>query len=1027
MNSKIIYRLLLVWTLFSGSIIYAQTVKGVVSDANGPLPSASVVVKGTSQGTVTDIDGQYTLTNIGSDAVLVISYIGYITQEIPVGVNSEVNVMLAEDSQQLNEVVITGYVGQRRSSISGAVTQVNLDNLSKTRIPDVAQALQGQVAGVFVAANTGAPGDGLKLRIRGEGTLGNNEALYVVDGVPTRDISFLNPADVKSMTVLKDAASASIYGSRAAGGVVVITTKKGVEGKSTFEVDAFTGLHFATNLPDMLNADQYLTVKDQAWHNTEGNDPNALSPYAFDTANRTDLADTNWLDELFTTGISNNVQLTASGATEKVQYLVSGGYYNMDGIVTENNDQYKRVNFRTNLNVNVTDRFSVGGNVQTTYSSQDKLSSSGDTPGVIRHAMIRPPVLSVYKDPSDPTWSARDPYTDLPFYTGPADGWSPQYEYSSNPLAIVHFTDDKRNRFQTFGNVYAEFALLGDKSLKLRTNLGADIRFMHNKIFAENYGDSNISNPADVFYGMGRNNRPNGLNEDRGQDVTFTWSNTINYVKTFNDVHSVNVLAGSEFIKNKAAGLGASRMNFDRFSDPFRYLDYGNVGNTETGLALAGNTGSASSWSLLSYFGSATYGFDNRYFITGTMRADGSSRFGPNNKWGYFPAVSGNWIISNESFMKDVNWLSYLKFRASWGKNGNQEIPNNAYQTFVSTNEFGITIRRFGNDDIKWETTTQTNVGFDFAFLNDKLSFSADYFLKETDDILLTLELPNLAVGRIDRTYVNAGSVENKGFEFGMNYQNNDKEFKYGVSANVATLDNEVTKLHPRVTNIEDLFTHTRTVTGQPISAYYGYQFEGIYQNAGEVDSHLYSNTNGAKPGDMKFKDLNNDGEITPDDQTFIGNPIPKVTYGFAFNASYKNFDFSFLFQGVHDVDRFNDLKKILDYDSRPFNSTTAVLNSWDGEGSSNSMPRLTRNDNGSSKISSVFVEDASYLRLKNIEIGYTFNQIPGMSNLRLYVSGQNLLTFTKYAGLDPESTSLIDMGTYPQTTAILFGAKIKL
>ncbi|RYZ25763.1 MAG: SusC/RagA family TonB-linked outer membrane protein, partial [Sphingobacteriales bacterium] len=400
------------------------------------------------------------------------------------------------------------------------VTQVNLDDMSKTRIPDVGQALQGQVAGVFVAANTGAPGDGFKLRIRGEGTLGNNDVLYVVDGVPTRDISFLNQNDIKTMTVLKDAASAAIYGSRAAGGVVVITTKHGSAGTSSFDIDIYTGVQFATHLPDLLNASQYLTVKDQAWHNTIGHSADARSPYAFDRQYRNDLADTDWLDELFTTGISNNVQVSASGATDKVQYLISGGYYGINGIVVENNDQYKRVNFRSNINANVSERFTIGTNLQLSYTTQDKLSSAGDAPGVIRHALIRPPVLAVYKSIYDPTYSANDPYTDLPFYTGPNDGWSKDYEYSSNPLAIVHYTDDTRSTFLAFGNVYAEYALLKDKSLKFRSNLGGDIRFSHNKNFAENYGDANISDATAQYYGLGRNNRPNGLDENRGQDIT---------------------------------------------------------------------------------------------------------------------------------------------------------------------------------------------------------------------------------------------------------------------------------------------------------------------------------------------------------------------------------------------------------------------------------------------------------------------------------------------------------------------------
>lgn len=378
--------------------------------------------------------------------------------------------------------------------------------------------------------------------------------------------------------------------------------------------------------------------------------------------------------------------------------------------------------------------------------------------------------------------------------------------------------------------------------------------------------------------------------------------------------------------------------------------------------------------------------------------------------------------------MQEVNWLSYAKLRASWGQAGNQEIANNAYQTLVSSSGGAVNVVRYGNPDLKWETTTQTNFGIDLGFVNDKLTFSADYFNKTTDDILLTVGLPAVSVGVIGRTYVNAGEVENKGFEFNLGWKDNTHEFKYGINANMATLDNKVNKLQEYVQNIQDDATHTRTEVGQAISSYYGYIFDGIYQNQTEVDTYLYSNANGAQPGDMKFRDLNGDGQINADDRTFIGNPIPKITYGINFNASYKNFDISFLLQGVKDVDMYNDMIQILDYDTRPFNSTTDVLGAWNGEGTSNTTPRLTFNNNGGGFVSSKFVEDASYLRLKNIELGYTFNEIfKGVANMRLYVSGQNLLTWTKYKGLDPESTSLIDKGTYPQSTAVMFGAKINL
>lgn len=991
----------------------------VISTSDGPLPGATVAVKGTRIMTSTDVNGNFTLI-VPENSVLVISYMGFKQQEISVAGQTRFQIILVPDEGALGEVVVLGYTSQKKSSITGSVSTVDMADLEKTRIANVGQALQGQVAGVFVAANTGAPGDGIKIRIRGEGTLGNNDVLYVVDGVPTRDISFLNQSDVQSMTVLKDASATAIYGSRAAGGVVVITTSSGQKGSMDLDFDYFSGLYNATNLPEMLNTDQYLTVKDQAWHNTLGNSATAISPYQADR-NRIDLANTNWLNELFTTGKSQNFQVSASGGTDKLQYLLSAGYFDQNGIVLSDNDQYQRLNLRTNINANISDRFKVGTNLQMTYAKQDKIASSGES--VIRYAALRTPVVSVYKNTSDPTYSAANPYTDLPFYlnNNSNGGWSKNYEFVGNPLAFVQFTDDQRKTYQTFGNVFGEYAFLKDNTLKFRSAVGADIAFSHNKNFGQNFGDDNDNDPGELYPGMGRNNKPNNLDENRGEAMNFTFSNTLNYVTILNDKHSINALAGTEYISYKTSGIGGSRQNFDNATNPFRYLDYGSAPNQ-------GSAGSASQWNLLSFFASETYGYQNKYFLTSTIRADASSRFGPNNKWGFFPSVSAGWKVSDEKFMTNFDWLSNLQLRASWGKSGNQELPNYAYETIVSQVGGVVNINRYGNPDLKWETTAQTNFGLDMGVLNNKLLFSADYFIKNTSDIILPVGLPAVSVGVIERTFINAGQVSNKGLEFGINYRNNDRAFKYGINANLATLTNRVDKLFTFLPNITDDATRTRTEAGQPISSYFGYVFDGIYQNAAEVSSHLFANTNGTQPGDIRFKDLNADGLINANDRNFIGNPIPRLTYGFAFSSGYKQFDFSFLFQGVQDVDRYNDMKQILNYDTRPFNSTTAVLDSWNGEGSSNTTPRVSFNNNGGGNVSSVFVEDASYLRLKNIEVGYTLQSTRvGLKNLRLYASGQNIFTVTKYTGLDPESTSLIDKGTYPQSIAFILGVRVKL
>jgi len=997
-----------------------KTVKGTVKDANGdPLPGVTVLIEGTTNGTVTDIDGNYELANVPENGTLVFSFVGMQAQSIAVGTQNTVNVTMQADAIGVDEVVVVGYSVRKKSTLTGAISTIEMKDMEKTRISNVSQAMQGQIAGVQVTSSTGAPGDEVQIRIRGEGTIGNNDPLYVVDGIPSRDISFLNMADVKTMTVLKDAAAAAIYGSRASGGVVLITTKGGEKGKLRIEAEYHTGLHTAVNLPDMMNSEQYLSTLETAWNNSNSSGTNPYTAYK----NRTDLADTDWLDELFEVGHSHNAQFTASGGNEKLQYLMSLGYYSQDGIVVYDNDKYQKINYRTNLNVDLTERLKIGTNLQLSYTIQDKLSSKGDEPGVIRHALIRPPILSVYKDKDDPTYSEDDPFTDMPFYT--AEGYSVSdykslFEMSQNPIAIAYFTDDKRRTYKTFGNIYGEYAFLKDKNLIFRTSLGIDLDFYHDKAFYQNYGDDDgQASDLDKGQGLGRHNRPNSLYEQRGEDFTYTFNSTLNYTKTFNEKHDLSAMVGTEYIDNYDSYINATRRRYSYTFSNFRYLDYGSTGddNVENG-------GSASEWALFSIFGSATYVFDNKYMLTANLRADASSRFSENNRWGYFPSFSAGWKISEEEFMKDIKWLSNLKLRGSYGSLGNQEIDDYTYLTLVKQKGGIFATNRYGNPDIKWESTTQTNIGIDVGLFNSKLAISAEYFKKKTTDILLPVEIAYCA-GIVESTIENAGEVTNKGFELSVNYRNFDHKFKYSINANIATLDNNVEKLHPNLPYITG--DVSRTQVGQPLNAYYGYRKIGIYQNQSEIDSHLFGTTNPTdKPGDIKFEDVNEDGIINSFDRDFIGDPIPDLTYGITFSANYENFDFSMLWQGVSGVERYNDGKQILDYDTRPFNYTTNVLNAWDGEGSTNDIPRVTFEDNGCSKISSIFVEDASYFRLKNIELGYNLNEIKGINNLRFYISAQNLFTITDYTGLDPESIDLVDMGTYPSSRTFLFGVSVK-
>ena len=987
-----------------------QMYNGSVSGIDGKvLAGASIRNVSKNTVTVTNAQGQFAMTGSIGD-IIAISYTGYTAERIILDSNVVLQIKLKEDAQDLDEVVVIGYNSLRESNISGAVSRVDMANADKRRVQDVAQMLQGQTSGVTVTQSTGQPGDAIDIRIRGVGTIGNNSPLFIVDGVPTTNFSFINPADIETMSVLKDASAASIYGSRAAAGVILVTTKKGKLGKTKFDVNAYTGIQNAVNLPKMMNTNQYLKSVEKAWNNSNST---GVNPYT-NQLSRTDLSNTDWLGELFETGKTSSFQVGISGGTEKIKYLISTAYYDQNGIVVYDNDKYKRLEFRTNLQINLTDRIELKTNVL--LNSQDKMvvSSRGDSPGIIRHALLRPPVLGVYKDKTDPTYSVQDPFTDLPYYVNPTNFQSSLYEWSQNPVALAYFSNNNQNQFKLFGNAELGVSLLKDRSLRFRSMLGIELNFNHSKSFLSNFGDEDRTDPT-VDVGLGRINRPNGLNEDRGQDYTLTWNNVLSYDKTINEDHLINALVGTEFINNNSSSINASRRRFEYDSDRFHYLDLGGTGQD------LWNGGFAQEWALFSLFGSATYSYKNKYAVTGNVRADASSRFGLDNKWGYFPSVALGWTVSNEDFFPANSFITYAKIRASTGKLGNQNIPNYAYLTLYSR-EGNIT--RYGNSKLKWETTTQDNLGLDLRFFKNSLEVTTDIFYKKTKDILLAASLPTF-VGNVDATYVNAGQVDNKGFEVSAKYKGTFTEgFSYSIGGNLTGIRNKVVALHENVPRI--IGEVSRAEIGQPLDVYYGYQMEGIYQNQAEIQSHLFSvGSPSSKPGDIRFKDINQDGLINDADRTYIGNPIPRWSYGFFANLNYKSFDLNIFFQGVKGVDRYNDGMRIINFDTRPFNYTTRMLDAWDGEGTSNSLPRLAFEDTGVSKFSTLYIEDASYLRLKNIELGYSFgkylNKI-GVNHARVYLSAQNVFTWTKYTGLDPENTDLIDRGTYPQSRTILLG-----
>jgi len=1022
--------LFLIFLSFFSLVMQAQNVqlKGTVKDAatNEELIGVNLIVSGSKTGTITSINGDFEIS-VPQNATLKVSYVGYKSQEIKVSGSGQttLDIKLESDTKTIDEVVVVGYNTQKKSSLTGAVSSVNMTDLEQRKVPDVAQMLQGQVAGVQVTQSTGAPGDEISIVVRGVGSINSGtKPLYIIDGNPSESISFINPSDILSMTVLKDAAAAALYGARASGGVIVITSKSGKTGKVSFEANYNHGIQQVTNLPKMLNGKQYMDKMEESWNNANPGQ-SAVNPYTPEKS-RTDLANTNWLKELFTPGQSDNLQLSVSGGTEKVQYYLSGSYFHQNGIVVFNNDQYDRINFHSTINASLTDWFKVGTNLQIINSMQDALSSSGDAPGIIRHAFLRPPVISVYKDPSDPTYRASDPFTDLPFYSsnllrngGKWDNSNNLYELSQNPIALAYNTNDKRGSFRTFGNVFGELALLKDKSLKFKTNIGVDVNFIHNKAFNKNFGDDDGQGSA-VYAGQGRQNRPNSLSESREQESTITWTNTGTYNKQIN-LHTISALVGSEYVGYNNSGINGSRDNYSNSDPAFQYLDFGNQN------LHVWNGGTEVKSTLFSLFGGVNYNYDNRYYANINLRRDVSSQFAANNQTAYFPSFSAAWRISQEKFMKDIEAVSDLKLRISSGKLGNQSGLSN-YPSLAIYDSQG-TLRRLGNPDLKWETTTQNDVGLDASFFNSKLSFTFDYYQKITSDLLLPLNLPTF-VGDLNPTIVNAGKMTNKGVEISVGFKNFDHDFKYSVNANAAMGSNVVDELPANLPSIYGQVT--KTEAGHPLNSYYGYQMAGIYQTQSEIDDYLKGAPHSdIKPGYIKFKDLNGDGIINDKDRTYLGNPNPRMTYGLNITFSYKALDFSMFVQGVQGVERWNDLKKILDYDSRPFNHTTSTLNSWHGAGTSNTIPISTFADNGSSNNSSIFVEDASYLRLKNVEIGCSLQEVfkkykNVLPNIRIYVSMQNVLTLTKYTGLDPESTGLMDMGTYPQARAFLFGFNTK-
>ncbi|MCZ2485417.1 SusC/RagA family TonB-linked outer membrane protein [Aquirufa antheringensis] len=1040
--SRVVFLLALMLTLSWVAFGQDRKVAGTVSDAKGGgIPGVSVVIKGTTTGTTTDVNGAFSL-NVKGNADLVVSSVGYKTVNVSVGNRSSLAITLDDDVSQLNEVIVTGYASQRKKDITGAVTVVGAKELTAVPSASLTQMLQGRAAGVTVG-NDNSPGGGTMVRIRGFGSINNNSPLYVIDGVPTQGtLNQINPSDIESMQVLKDASAASIYGARAANGVVIITTKRGGEGEPKINFDMYTGVQDVGKTLDLLNtkelgqyyyeseigagktpgtspsaqyrfgADGSQTIADYIYPNVYGDLPSnytytnditdpALGKTAFNIT-KSNKAGTNWQREIFGPAKISNFQLGATGGSKYGKYAISGSYFDQEGILKYTG--YKRYSVRANTEFKK-GKLTFGENFTVSYDERIGVpSGNNNESNPIMFAIRIQPIIPVFDITGGPKGLGGTNTSDLNGFAGSRGsnlGNAPnplarQWREKDNPVRASHI----------FGNVFAEVEVI--KDLKARTSLG----FEYNNFNQAAYLNRDIE--------AAEPRSSNSLTVSNSYDRAITWYNTLNYNKTLGD-HTVNVLVGTESVSTYGFGFNAARSNF-AFDDPsYRYLNNGSA----AGLSNAGS--GATITALFSQFGKVNYAYKDFLLADFTIRRDGSSRFSSAYRYGVFPAFSVGARLTELAFMKDLTFINDLKVRGGWGKTGNQLIPNvyNAYTLFTpdpNNNAYDITgsgnsiasgfdISQFGNSVGRWETNTSTNVGFDGVFLNSKLDVTFDWYTRTTSDMLTQVPIPKTA-GSATIPYVNIGEVNNTGIDINVTYRDRIGDFRYSVSAMYSQYKNNVVKLNddPKASVFgfsTRLPAISVTKAGLPIASFFGYIVDGVIKDDAEAASAPKFGTY-TRAGVFKFRDVNGDGVITAADKTIIGNPHPDFSYGLNVTLGYKNWELTAFAQGVQGNELFNYLKYWTDFNTFQGNRSKDMLyNSWKKQGDVALLPRLNSQDGTSQQISSYFVEDGSYMRIKNIQLTYTvpknlLSKIK-LSSVQVYVQGQNLFTFTKYKGLDPD------------------------
>ena len=1035
---------LLVVALFTMQAMFgalmAKPVSGkVVSATDGEaLIGATIQVQGTQTGTVTDFDGNFTV-NAEDGQTLVISYVGYLTKKVKI-TGSQLNIELEEDRKSLDEVVVIGYGVQKKKLVTGATAQVKGDDIAKLNTTNPLQAMQGQTPGVSIASTSGQPGSDLKVQIRGLGTIGNSGPLYLIDGIGG-DISTVNPADIESIDVLKDAASAAIYGAQAANGVVLITTRSGKEGKAVVSFDGYFGIQNVARKAKMLNAQQYMTIMDEQAVNSG----NAV----FDWTNINgihdadgNIYDTNWINQMFKDNAktqSYNVGVTGGSATST--YAMTLGYLNQEGIVGGADvSDYSRYNFRINSEHKVIkDLLKVGEQVSYIYTKSTGIGVGNQYNNTLRGAFNTSPIHPVY---SDNNTVAGDPYNDTS-----SSGW---YNADGNPYGAMMTNTNNQNKASTLSaNVYAELTPI--KNLKLRTVFG----------IVDGSNESRSFTPIYKYSIYSYNDRTS-VNQGINRSLAMTWTNTVQYDWNIKD-HAFNALLGMEAYRYEGTYVGGGQKDLKEGFDtwPYAYIDNGTAATSGDGLTASGSPHGDSR--SVSYFGRLGWNWKETYMINATLRRDGNSNFASGHRFGWFPSVSAGWVITNEKFMEKVTYfMDYLKIRVSWGQVGNANIS--AYQYLApikNTNThyfFGNDITsasstlatywgaypsRLANENVTWETSEQTNIGLDARFLSGRLNMNFDFYIKTTKDWLV--QPPILATAGTGAAYINGGDVKNTGIELNLTWNDNiGKDFRYNVGFNMAYNKNKVGNIptedgmvHGSSAVIYDNAPEIyRAKNGEPIGYFWGFKTAGIFQNQQEINDWIAAG-NGVlqadvQPGDVKYYDVNHDGVIDDNDKVNLGNGIPDVTMGFSLGFDYKGFDFSVQTNGAFGQQIVQSYRG---FTNSKANYTTRILDRWTGEGTSNTIPRVTE-QNINWQFSDLFVQDADYLRISSIMLGYDFAKllrVAAISQARLYFQVQNAFTFTKYDGMDPEIgygtdkwVSGIDVGYYPRPRIFLVGVNLK-